>query len=993
MPHGELRLLGAPVWEAAGQSHPLAAERLTQMLALLAVAGSAWVPRDRIVALLWPELATAPARRNLRKLLFRARQVPGLPAIEGEGDALRWRVASDLQRFEAARAAGHWLEIAELPPGRLLDGIEHAASAPFAEWLHFERSRVDAAWRAAFVAALAAAGDDAAARERLARRWRAADAYDEEALIELHRALCARGRGDEAERERVRYVESLRAELGLPASARVLALANAAAPSAVAPPVDHGLVGRRSELRQLQQTLAHGGCRLLTVVGAGGVGKSTLLRAARLTAVARGESWLAVSLEDLGGTEALPARIALAAGVDLRGQVDAWAELAHALRSRALTLVLDNAEHLPDLREHCRRLLEGCPGLRLLVGSRARLAIDGEWLLPLDGLPVPDADDSDPASLAAFDAVRLFVRRAQAAAPGLAVAQALPEIAALARDVEGLPLAIELAAAQARLWPVAEIRAALARSIDLLARGDGASRRDSIRASLAHSWRLLAPAQARALAAMAVFPGAFSAAAALAVAAATPAVLASLVDASMLRADGHGRFSLHPLLRQDAGERLGSDARAAAARLHAEFHARRLAESAQAKAAAHADVLGEVEIEFENLRAAWQQACAMPAPALLQPMTRPLLRYFEARARWREGLSWFGAAVAALEAAPARTAPRQRRPVLAGLYGALATLAYRAGDLAEAEMQGRHALALWRRLGDDDGLAMALNVLGLIAWQRGRHRVALARFERAQQAADRHGDPGGAARAAASVALAEKALGRYPRAQVQYERALALRRQLGDVLGLAATLNNLGNLLRAQHRWAEARPYFEEAVQVCDSHRLVSSRLFPLVNLGLTALELGDIDAAERWLTEADAQLEEHGERYLIGAVAAARSRTALQRGDLVRCALQISRALATGSRLADLPLQLNALACAALWLGRRGEGARAAALLHFVAGHRGAEAATRLEARELALAAVASSAAQQTARRAARQLQLEDAVRELQRETAGFASSASEQR
>ena len=231
------------------------------------------------------------------------------------------------------------------------------------------------------------------------------------------------------------------------------------------------------------------------------------------------------------------ARIAQVLGAGVNDASDVLAQIAARHAQQAAILVLDNAEHLQALAGWLSPLLAAWPSLRLLLTSRARVGLEGEWVLPLAGLAVPDDDSRDLEAATAFDAVRLFELRARTVLPGFDLAPHLDAVIAVVERVDGMPLAIEMAAAWVRLLPPAEIVRELAQSIDILQHDDTAGAapgHTSMPAVFRRSWDLLAPSERRVLAAVTEFRGGFRRDAAAAVAHASLPVLASLVDKSLL---------------------------------------------------------------------------------------------------------------------------------------------------------------------------------------------------------------------------------------------------------------------------------------------------------------------------------------------------------------------------------------------------------------------------------------------------------------------------
>ncbi len=731
-----LHLFGTPALDTGSGREPFPLERPYQLLAYLAFRG-VWVTREAASSLLWPDRNSRTARANLRFVLVQIRRLRHVAQFDTRADALRWAVDTDVGRLEGAAAAGDWSTALDCYAGPLLEGFEAEGPVPFVEWLLFERARLATLWHGALTARLAQLRDEQAACNALAVRALQCDPLDETALGAQLQALCALGHVDQARRAYRDYAQKLAGELGIEPSAALRELGRQldARESGTNPrpavPAKRGgdseFVGRRVELGRINALLLGPDCRLLTISGLGGVGKSALARAA-LPGLADhfsgGAFWIA--LEDLSTPGHVAQRCASVLGVDPRGADSPQQSLARYLRSVQALLVLDNAEHLEGLASWVDALLAECDGIKLVVTSRVRLGLAREWLLPLEGLPVPDVDETELDALRAYDSVRLFEARAAAQHPAYDPVAAAVDAAAIARATEGLPLALELAAGRVRIVPVAEIGRELAQSIDVLepAAGDGA-RNASLRASFDHSWGMLALREREALAACTIFPGDFSREAAHEVAGASLPLLASLVDKSLLRADGGGRFSLHSLIRQCAAEHVGDAP--CLRRRHAEYYSQLLARHADFKHTDQQRAIAEVERELAHCNAAWAVAIAERSNRLIGRMAQATRHFFEATGRWAEGIGLLSAALAALDPA-GETNSATRTAVL----DALAALQWRRGDFAAAERHARLALALARADGNAGGVKAALNTIGLSLWQVGRwpHWSTMARILR-----------------------------------------------------------------------------------------------------------------------------------------------------------------------------------------------------------------------------------------------------------------------
>ena len=935
------------LWGVPELRRPVAAgftaERRFQLLAVLALADGAWVERDRVAALLWPEGLMADARRNLRKVLFTAQALLGASGIEATAHTLRWVVDTDVTALRADGSPA-WRR------GPPLQGLDDPRNSAWATWLAAERARLDQLALAAAHARLQAA-PDSAAQAAAARAVLAIEPLDEPALAALLRAEVAQGRGAQAQAEYRRYAETLAQEMGIEPSRalRDLLAAPAQPASADTPTGEMRFVGRRLELNELQALLGQPGCRLVTVLGPGGMGKSSLARKALARCEALfpgGRQW--VALQDATSADELPARWARAMGLALPSGADPLPALLRQLPAQRTLLVLDNAEHLPTLPALLQRMLQGAPTLSLLVTSRTRLHLADEWLLPLAGLAVPGDDSQDLEAAASFDAVRLFEQRATAAQRGFTLAPHLPAVLAITRLLGGLPLALELAASWVRLLPPAQIAADLRDGLDLLEHDPASAtppqrpEHASLRRVLQASWQMLGPHERALLAALSVFEGGFTRAAAQAVAGGSMPLLSALVDNSLLAVDETGRFALHPVVHSFAAERLAEDAeRAVALRDRHAMHFSRQVEALSPQALSDQRALVQaVEADDANIRTAWRHALATRQPALLLGMNTPWRVYFEVSGRLEEGLNEFRAALALPE-----TTPDARR-LLARLRHAASALLYRRGEPGQALAMAEAGVRAAEQAAEREALLGCLNNQGLALWHLGRSAEALAPLARALALAEEAGDRHGVASALGNLAMAQKALGRFDEALAANLRALAIARELGHQRSVASRLNNIGNLHRALGQWQEARPYFVEGVRHSREFGLTATLHYLQLNLALVDLELGAHDAARSQLQALLDQQREVGQLVIelsaelaLARIDIAQGRPAEARARLQRV-LQRSRARGTDAHAAQVALVHGE------WLLAQGRREEAVACWHAVCHEPTLEEADRLTVR-----------------------------------------------
>jgi DNA-binding SARP family transcriptional activator/predicted ATPase len=959
-----LYMLGPPGLDTSGERNPLPAARPYQLLAYLACRGT-WVSRDVVATLFWPERDTSTSRASLRFVLVQIRRLAHVESVETRIDSLRWTIESDVRRFEGAVADGRWADAISEYGGPLLEGFELGAPAPFVEWLQFERARLHAVWRDAVAARLAHLVDDPSACVALASRALHADRLDETALSFQLRALAALGRTDDARRAYRDYAQHLATELGIEPSAVLRDLARqfdsqhsmatvsmptvtAATGGATTP----ALVGRRVELARLRQLLGGADCRVLTVSGPGGVGKSVLARVAMLqhsSGFADGVFWIA--LDDLQTIEQVASRCAVAIEFELRGAGSPQQQLIERLRNAQALLVFDNAEHLQGFGNWLALLLAACDRLKALVTSRARLDMAGEWLLPLEGLPVPDTDEIETEALRAFDAVRLFEARAYRLHPDFDNRSNATEVAALVRAVGGLPLAIELAAAWVRLLPVAEIRRELEGSLDFLGSAHSrGGRTHSVRDSFEHSWKLIAPAEQRALARLAVFQGDFSRESARAVAGAALPLLAALADKSLLRGSDQGRFMFHPLIRQFALEKLtleGADEHHAACARHAEHFLALLARYNEFESIDQRAALQVIGAEIRNVLLAWGWAVTQRRVDLLERCATALEGYLDARGEPQLGLAQFDLAATAIDSAlPEHQLARCEIQV------ARAAFCFWLGEFREGEMAARAALQAAHRARYRFGVKTSTNTLGLMLWRLGSMKEAAFCLRDVLRRARADADPVAIPLYAGNLGVLERELGNYAEAEQLLNESLDGHRRVGHHVAIQATLNELCILQLYQGQPAAALPLARESLKLCESSGIRHGLPYSHRNLAGAYFELNDLRAAGEHVRLALEAIRFGGDRSIEPSCRVQLAKIALRSGDLAAALLEMQAAGRLALEMQSPRVKLMVTTAYASWCLQQCRPEQAHTLFSIVANH---PAASRQQ-REVAVAELADT-------------------------------------
>jgi predicted ATPase/DNA-binding SARP family transcriptional activator len=794
----EFRILGR--LEVITDDGPVELARAKQraLLAVLLLHANEVVSTDTLIEALWPGRPPASAGKLLQVYVSQLRQALGaggriatrspgylLALAPDELDSTRFELLvvagrDALARANAAvarRALGEALELWRGPALAefVYDEFARAEAERLAE-LHEQalEERIEAdlalARHEQLVAELEALVERFPLRERL---WR-----------QLMLALYRSGRQAEALDRFTEARRTLDEELGLDPSVELRDLqaailrqdptlappARADAPQTNVPAPLVPLLGRERELSELVQLLTRADLRLLTISGAGGTGKTTLaLEAARSLGERFANGTYVVELAPLHESALVPTAVADALRVQPGlGETIADA-LGRRLRNDELLLVVDNAEHLPDVGVFLVGLLRQAPALTVLVTSRAVLHVTGEYVYPLQPLPERDS-------------VVLFVERARAAGTTIEPGPAVSEIC---RRLDGLPLAVELAAARTRTHTVDQLLVRLDRRLPLLTDGprDLPARQQTLRATIEWSYDLLSAEQQRSFAKLAVFAGGFDAQAAEEVAEAQAIALERLLEANLLRGASPGRLDMLETIREYAFEHLAAGAElAATSRLHIRHY---LALSESLKRDGSLLTSGAVErvaAERDNLRAAMRWALDVGEPELALELAASLGRFWAIRDA-REGYAWLCEALSAAPEAPVEI--RAHGWMWAG------TMLLHTGEYDLATEQLEKALMLFRELEDVVWIASTLERLAVVLAALGEDDQARERLDESLTLSRSVNDRRGVSAGLRRVAELEWDRGAHGASVSLTEEALELSRTEGDLFWTAELLADL----------------------------------------------------------------------------------------------------------------------------------------------------------------------------------------------------------
>jgi predicted ATPase/DNA-binding SARP family transcriptional activator len=857
----DFRVLG-PVQVVAGSGPvELASGRQVALLAYLLIARDEVVSRDRLIDALWGEAPPPTATNALQVQVHALRKRLGAERIAREGVGYRLCREPgelDLERFE---------ELTERGRAELADANPDAAAATLRQALElwrgpaYEDVRYEAFAQAEVARLeelrLAALEDRIEADLALGRHRELVSEL--EALVAEHHgrerlcgqlmlALYRSGRQTAALDVFQHARETMRDELGLDPGPELQELQQAIlrqdpalaveAPEVRArrrlPAPETPLVGRTAELAELKELL-RGGIRLVTLTGAGGIGKTRLaLQAGHELAEAFADGVYFVDLSHLSDPQLVPDEIAGVLGLSTQRDEPPAAAIQAFLESRRALLLLDNFEVVDAAAPLVSELLRAASGLVVLATSRAPLRLSGEHQYRVEPLPLADA-------------VRLFAARARAVAPSFRrPSEDAEDVAQLCLRLDCLPLAIELSAARTRDYAPDELLASVPGSLALAGEGarDLPSRQRTLRATIDWSHRLLAPDEQALFTRLAVFAGGFTAASAAAVCGADRESLAALVAASLVHERAGPRGFMLETVREYALELLGDDGETWRRR-HAEHYAA-VAEAVEGEhpASRSGAAWQDLEAEHDNFRAALDWSRDAGEVELQLRIVGGLAYFWATSDHLREGGARLDEALRRAADAPAPI------PLRANALAGVARVAHSLGDYERMRDASDACLELFRAIGDEPHTALALNFLGIALSNLGDIDGGIVCHEENAAISRRLGDGLRLSSALNNLGYCRLRRGQYDQARAQFEDGLAVAREIGHRTGESVMLGNLGIAALLQGRLDDALAHFRAGLEIDRELAYTEGMIYGV--FGIAAAIADDAPEAARLLGAAD---------------------------------------------------------------------------------------------------------------------------------------------
>lgn len=843
----KLKLFGSPCWINSSGTTVIPQGQFLWLLAYVALQDD-WVSRKDLAELLWDDVDLASGLNNLRQLLHRNKNLEWAQMLESSSQALRLTGNTDVKNFRRACQAADWQTALLEYSGSLLKGLRPQGLEQLESFFESERSILQNDWREALIGRTQTLEQQGSSMELfgLLQQLLEADPYNEEALHSLLKQALKIGQLEKGTLAFQTFRQRLKSDLGLLPLPETLRLAEQVSGSELVSRAsetnDVRLMGRESEKALVQSQLESDSVRLLTLRGAGGVGKTTLATWALET----GKTWFQdgtvwVALQPVSSLEDLPLAIASVLNLSLSANTPVWDQIREHLRCKNTLLILDNFEHLRGVSESLIGLLEAAPKLKLLVTSRVSLGLPGELLIVLEGLDYPKEPNLELAQ--SSSAVRLFVERAARRRAGFVLSnQTMPGILRICAAVHGLPLGLELAAAWAGELSPDALADGLESNSDLPElESEGAHR--SLQVVFEHSWELLEDELRNALSTVSVFRGGFERRAALEGMGISARALLGLVGRSLLQSLPGGRYDLHSVVQTFAAQKLEQAQLKHLQLDHARYFAR-FAEQAQEalqNGAIQVRWLERIAADHQNILAVLQWGLTENIK-LAAGIVGHLVHYWYSSGHRREGSSW---AQRFLHLHTSLDSVRQN------LIWTQASLCVELGEYKLA----RNALSAYQELAgileDKSALARAEMLWGVLERECRNLELAKIHLHRASKMLEAVGDQNRLNNCLNNLGTVYHTQGDLETAKIYYQQSLHFKRIIGDKQAMGYTLCNLGSIAGTQGDYTLEKTLLEESLrlgrEIGNQHGIASALHF----LGASAIEQKQFEPAVQHLTQA----------------------------------------------------------------------------------------------------------------------------------------------
>ncbi len=919
----------------------------TEALLYFLAATGQFHSRETLAGLLWAEMEEGKARRNLTKSLSVLRRLLSpylIISTQRVGFDSDIAIDLDVAKLEAAVSAnGGASNIFSLYRGEFLAGFFVKDAGAFEDWQIAERERL----REGAIGLFEEGMERAISRRvygrgiEYGRRLLQLDPWRESVHRRLMLLLARQGQHGVALTQYEQCRQILADELGVEPVAETKALferirAARNKPSFALPYEATPLVGRERELADVQQRLQEPSCRLLTITGLGGMGKTRLAITAAHQ-INRDDALLflnGVAFVSLAGVEAVsavPLALANVLEVPLTSVSTPKQALINFLRNQEMLLILDNMEHLTETADLLLEILQSCPDIKLLVTSRESLNLAAEWRIELTGLPVPPEGEDEITTLESYGAVTLFSRAAaQVNAHFQVTTENANQVGQLCRLVAGMPLALQLAATWLRTMPISAVLQELERDLDILATDmqDIPLRQRSMRAIFESTWLMLATDEKQAIEGLSICRGGFTQKAAAKIVKINPFLLRRLIHQGLIYQRDETRYDMHALTRQFSQEQLeaGGEMKTAATK-HGRFYLTWLIEQ---KPELHGQTpqitIKAVENDLENVRQARQWAIQTNQLDLSLDSLDTLANFYDLLGLLQEGEALADSALAHLppptnieeEMLLCRALITKCKFVVAqGQYArgtgiieralelakqlddeeAIADIRYLqgrilndTGNYPDAKHRFKQALSAHRQIGQDWKTIETLIELGWVHFLDGEQEAAFPIVEEALALGQKAKDKRGETNALGVLATVTSTSGNPLKAIHMQKKVITAYQELGDLLNQERSENNIGMTYLGVGKYKDSIPHGQRAVELARQASYLPGLTNALDTLATAYIATGNYKKAKVCLDEALDSALEIGYMYMNYSVRAILIRLFNHTGELAQAQEQLNQ-------------------------------------------------------------------------------------------------------
>ncbi|RCK73896.1 MAG: Transcriptional regulator, LuxR family [Anaerolineae bacterium] len=857
MPSLRLYFLGQPKIEHNGIPAKVPLQKALALLAYLALNNERFT-RNYLATFLWPENSPEASLNNLRVTLHSLRKTFGDEWFfidrNSVGIARKAHLWVDVSQFSelVASLQSHYhsstaicadciptlAEAIQLYRGNFLEGFTLKDSDLFDEWQRFQQTTLlqmalDVLKK--LVNGYIAQGDYPQAI-LYAQQWLSLDPINETIHQTLMKLYSWTHQYHAAIKQYQECTQILEKELGEAPQHTTTQIYQAIKEHRLPPPLAHvnlidlnprpisqpasasPFLGRERELAEITERLKEPACRLLTLIGPSGIGKTRLaLQAARENASFFPNGVWYIPLVAVPSPEGLATTMVESLGISLEGQRDIHSQLFNYLKNRKALLILDNFEHLIEGVSLIEDLLKRAPSIKMMVTSCERLNLQLEWLYHVQGLEYPSHEDEP---IEEYSAIQLFLHSAKRVNPSFSLQKAdRPYVVQICRFLDGMPLGIELAASWTHLLSCQEIVREIEQDLDFLtvSTRDIPSRHRSLRAVFESSWKLLSEEERKTIKSLSVFRGGFQRHAAEQIAGANLGLLSSLTNKSFLHRSPTGRYEILETSRKFIEERLQEKPVEYLDTMdrHARYYGRYLKErEAQLKGGSQFEALQEISAEIENIRLAWHWMVNREQVLEIDQAQECLHLFYNMRSWLHEGVKIFSEAVAKLRELTEREKipAQQNRVTLARLLARQGYFYDRIGNYEKAREVLQESLSILRELNLTTEMAIPLRGLARLSLDLENYSEARELYQTCLKICEENNDTWGTVRCLDSLGFIALYFDEDAKARKYLERGVTLAKQNGDHWGTTWCLMDLGFIALLEQSYSEAEQLLQECL-------------------------------------------------------------------------------------------------------------------------------------------------------------------------------------